>query len=414
MARISAYDDILGGGKYGKGNTLPNDNPLTPPVERKETPREEKPGQIYPATAGTQTAKPLDYGKNVQKNILEQGNMDVTPAAYAEEQQGRMQQIEGTTTATPQEATTQRQGTNSFTEQPPQKVKSFHEFVSAMEAARQLSPEQEAEMTKRRKRQSIASAIGDGLSALANLYFTTQYAPNVQGQGKLSEKNQARWDKWDAELKASRNGYADTLRKMEQAQAELQRKKDNDAADAERKKNADTRAEQLNRARIAKLEAATTKDAEQAALLRAKGEALEAGKEGEAKLIQAKIDELKSRAEKNKKQGDAAERNASANETRAAKYSGGSGGSGGKGGKGTYYGTFDGKSWKTAADYNKAVLEGAAKTGVPTTTGRRNHVKQRPIADVAREVEAKLKQQRQSGNQQSGGSKLKKTSSLGL
>lgn len=46
---------------------------------------------------------------------------------------------------------------------------------------------------KRERNRAIVSAIGDGLSALSNLYFTTKGAPSVE-QPKLSEKNVARYN----------------------------------------------------------------------------------------------------------------------------------------------------------------------------------------------------------------------------
>lgn len=45
---------------------------------------------------------------------------------------------------------------------------------------------------KRERNRAIVSAIGDGLSALSNLYFTTKGAPSME-QPKLSEKNMARY-----------------------------------------------------------------------------------------------------------------------------------------------------------------------------------------------------------------------------
>lgn len=46
---------------------------------------------------------------------------------------------------------------------------------------------------KRERNRAIVSAIGDGLSALSNLYFTTKGAPSME-QPKLSEKNMARYN----------------------------------------------------------------------------------------------------------------------------------------------------------------------------------------------------------------------------
>lgn len=286
-----------------------------------------------------------------------------------------------------------------------------------MEAARQLTPEQKAKLAKRRQREAAISAIGDGLSALSNLFFTTKYAPNVKGQGQLSAKNQERWEKYNKEIKDTEKNYADALQKAEQAEAELQRKKDKDAADLALKKDADDRANRKADAAIEYSKAKTAASEAEAKLRAAKARAIEEGKDKEAEKIQAQIDELKSRAEKNKKQGEAAERNAKANETRAAKYNGG--GSGGKGGKGTYYGEFDGEKYATRADYDKAVEDGAKENGVPTTEPNGfGKTKNRAVSKVAQETEAKIRQKKstpkKATQKATKGSKLKNTSKLGL
>lgn len=63
--------------------------------------------------------------------------------------------------------------------------------------------ESDEEKRLKRNRQTIA-ALGDGLSSLSNLYFTTQYAPNtpMSSLSSLSEKMKARYDKIDAERNA--------------------------------------------------------------------------------------------------------------------------------------------------------------------------------------------------------------------
>lgn len=67
--------------------------------------------------------------------------------------------------------------------------------------------EELARERKRHKREAIISAIGDGISAISNLVYTTKYAPNAYtGKDTLSERNRARWEKarkvYDDDLKA--------------------------------------------------------------------------------------------------------------------------------------------------------------------------------------------------------------------
>lgn len=72
--------------------------------------------------------------------------------------------------------------------------------------------EVEAEKKKQR-RDGIISAIGDGVMALSNLFFTTKGAPNMYtGKNTMSERTKARYDKLvkdrDAKRAAWYNGWA--------------------------------------------------------------------------------------------------------------------------------------------------------------------------------------------------------------
>jgi hypothetical protein len=94
---------------------------------------------------------------------------------------------------------------------------------------------------KRRRRIALFNALGDGISALSNLYFTSKGAPSVQydPRGSLSARQQARWDAIDANRKAEeekayvrqQQAMDKTLkeakeRRDEQRQAEIDRKND--------------------------------------------------------------------------------------------------------------------------------------------------------------------------------------------
>lgn len=76
----------------------------------------------------------------------------------------------------------------------------------------------EAKERRRNRARSFVAAIGDGVSALANLYYTTQYAPNANLQPSLSKQNKERFDKRMEEFRARKREY----------EAGLQRAKDRD------------------------------------------------------------------------------------------------------------------------------------------------------------------------------------------
>lgn len=94
--------------------------------------------------------------------------------------------------------------------------------------------EQRKKREKREKAKRVIAAVGDGIRALSNLYFTSQYAPNMYNPNDSQlAKTDARQEKLKAEREANRDKYlnyslrigdlendrARTIREME-AQAE--------------------------------------------------------------------------------------------------------------------------------------------------------------------------------------------------
>lgn len=93
-------------------------------------------------------------------------------------------------------------------------------YVQMMEKLSPYKPPTDEELKKERKRhrrEAIFAAIGDGISALSNLYFTTQYAPNAYDpRTNMSERVRGRYDKIKAERDANQRTYMNAyLRAME-------------------------------------------------------------------------------------------------------------------------------------------------------------------------------------------------------
>lgn len=79
-------------------------------------------------------------------------------------------------------------------EQQEKKVSTYSELLE------ELYPKPDSERlkedAKRARTRNVIAALGDGISALANLYYTTKGAPNMlDGKNTLSAKSQARYDK---------------------------------------------------------------------------------------------------------------------------------------------------------------------------------------------------------------------------
>lgn len=99
--------------------------------------------------------------------------------------------------------------------------------MSYVDMLKQLSPYQpptQEELEKERKkekRERMFAAIGDGISALSNLYFTTQYAPNMyKHENSQSEKVKSKWDKLRADRDTQMNAYIKNLMAAQQADDE--------------------------------------------------------------------------------------------------------------------------------------------------------------------------------------------------
>lgn len=124
----------------------------------------------------------------------------------------------------------------------------FKEMAERLYAADVPNPEEEERERKRAKSRAIMSAIGDGISSLANLYFTNKYAPNIDQHPMLTEKARERWDNWQKAYKDRVEKYNAAMLRAEKAdqdvgmqERELARKEAADAAkearDAEKLKN---------------------------------------------------------------------------------------------------------------------------------------------------------------------------------
>lgn len=68
--------------------------------------------------------------------------------------------------------------------------------------------EQDAKTAKRLKRGKLIGSIVDASRALANLWGTTNYAPNVyNGKDSMADAYQKKYDEWSAKVKADKDAY---------------------------------------------------------------------------------------------------------------------------------------------------------------------------------------------------------------
>lgn len=277
--------------------------------------------------------------------------------------------------------------------EPPQQPKRMS-YEDMFKKLNPYQPPTEQELEKERKKQrreQIFAVIGDGISALSNLFFTTQYAPNMySGRNTASQRTRERWDKLAAERNANMTAYINGLMRARQADEEYNA---NERA-WERQLGLDKIKQERDKAADARAEAKEKRDAEMHDLNK---------QLMDNKITQAEYDAKKAEVEAKYapqlEESKIGRNRAAASASRArARYYDNGGSSGNR-----YYGEFQGKKYKTQADYEKAVLDAARDAGVDiydTEVTERNfkgeprkqrRVK-RSIAAIAAEVDEKTNQ----------------------
>lgn len=105
--------------------------------------------------------------------------------------------------------------------------------------APQTSEEDKKKQMRRERRKAIVSALGDGLSALSNLYFTTKGAPDQGLKPGMTDAAKKRMDDLRAQWQKEKDKYQDLMLKG----LEMDRGQGNWLKSYELQKNADKRAE---------------------------------------------------------------------------------------------------------------------------------------------------------------------------
>lgn len=105
--------------------------------------------------------------------------------------------------------------------------------------APQTSEEDKKKQMRRERRKAIVSALGDGLSALSNLYFTTKGAPDQGLKPGMTDAAKKRMDDLRAQWQKEKDKYQDLMLKG----LEMDREQGNWLKSYELQKNADKRAD---------------------------------------------------------------------------------------------------------------------------------------------------------------------------
>lgn len=218
-------------------------------------------------------------------------------------------------------------------------------FASKLPTEEQLKADQ-----KRRRREAIYSALGDGIAALANIYTTNQYAPNVYDPSQsLSKENYEKWQKLTEQRKADAEAYYNArMRALQADDLQAIRQQNADANEAYKKSEA-KRKQDIAAAQNEALKARAAKDTAATALAEKKLEYLIQGWPIDLATKQARLDLIRA-------QVGVAESTENKNNAQAAKTLGGGKGSGNgsssSGGKGSGNGSSSSEGNHVAWDEN--------------------------------------------------------------
>ena len=189
--------------------------------------------------------------KGTMEAILAQQDAEDTQSGVVQQpthpnggvEQSKSEQLKQQDGALPPVVTVPGQAEQTAQTGTPKKM-TYVEMMQQMSPYKPPTEEELAKERKRRKTQAIFSAIGDGISAMSNLYFTTQGAPSMfDGRTTLSGTAQKRWDKVDAERKANNEKYVEAYMRAKQADDAVERDERNWKRQIERDRLADQRYE---------------------------------------------------------------------------------------------------------------------------------------------------------------------------
>lgn len=240
--------------------------------------------------------------------------------------------------------------TTQLAETTPKRHMSYAEMTDKYFASKLPTEEQLKADQKRRRREAIYSALGDGIAALANIYTNNQYAPNVYDPSQsLSKQNYEKWQKLTEQRKSDAEAYYNArMRALQADDLQAIRQQNADANEAYKKSEAE-RKRNLAEAQNEVLKARAAKDTAATALAEKKLEYLIQGWPIDLATKQARLDLTRA-------QVGVAESTENKNNAQAAKTLGGGNGSGNgsssSGGKGSGNGSSSSEGNHVAWDEN--------------------------------------------------------------
>lgn len=234
-----------------------------------------------------------------------------------------------------------------------ERVYSHEEMFKMLNPYKPPTDEEQEKQRKKEKRDKLFAAIGDGVRALSNLFFTTRGAPNMyDANNSMSQKTKERYEKMTKERETNQRAYLEGLQRARLA--------DERKAEAERAWQRQLGMDEYNQRRS---DAKDERDRQLFELnLQLQGHKISAADaDAKRKAAEARYaDELaKAKLEAEKARGKAQHASASASNARADYYNKGGSGSG----KAGEYPWYDSDGEKHYAHSYEAMRQNAIDSG---------------------------------------------------
>ena len=184
-----------------------NENPQTPP--------QTMPAPTPPATSTIQTPQYNDTDRRNQANLASQTTTSPTANEnmILQFDENNKPILVNADVATPK-ITPKTTDTAPSTTTPSTEGEEYHNYRDILaKLAPQTSDEEKKKQMRREKRNAIIGALGDGLSALSNLYFTTKGAPDQGLKPGLTDAAKKRMDDLRAQWQKEKDKYQDLMLK---------------------------------------------------------------------------------------------------------------------------------------------------------------------------------------------------------
>ena len=222
---------------------------LQGPLGVSDEPTTQQPAESVQSQQGAQQpAESVQSQQGAQQSAVAGENTDVASGAVADF---------GSASETSSQGAINLNGTPSLEsekDKPGKPRMSYEELYRAMTPYKPPTSEELERERRKEKRKAVFAALGDGITALSNLYFTTQYAPSMNVGETMSGRTRARFDQLKKEREAKSREYMEGFMRAMRLDAEdaqnernwrhtLERDKVNDAYRAAADARAEAKAE---------------------------------------------------------------------------------------------------------------------------------------------------------------------------